>query len=134
METQKVLRTLSSAAQFLQEAITANVEGDLERVAKATWRAAAELEFGLFLFSLWHAEAVQGSSGRVQSVKQQEEVTHLLKNVKSFVEDAAASLEAKELEETYKRMWKSRSILLKVQSFLDKQSRKLVNCSFGSVA
>ena len=123
MQIQKISKTITSALAYIEEAIDKQAEGNEEKVMQLTWRAASDLEYGLFLFSLRHPEENRSSSWKLPPIKQPK-IESLLASTQDSLEEAAKSLEADDLKEAHKKMWISRGQLLRIHDFFEKKQRK----------
>jgi len=124
MQTQKISKTVTSALAYIEDAILAQAEGNEEKVMQLTWRAASDLEYGLFLFSLKDPEETRSSSWKLPPIKQPK-IEFLLAATQDILEEAAKSLEADDLKETHKKVWIARGQLLRIHNLFEKKQRKL---------
>ena len=122
MQIQKISKTITSALAYIEEAIDKQAEGNEEKVMQLTWRAASDLEYGLFLFSLRHPEENRSSSWKLPPIKQPK-IESLLASTQDSLEEAAKSLEADDLKEAHKNMWIARGQLLRIHDFFEKKQR-----------
>jgi len=104
MQIQKISKTVASALAYLEDAIVAQAKGNEEKVMQLTWRAASDLEYGLFLFSLRYPEETRSSSWKLPPIKQPK-IDSLLASTQDFLEEATKSLEADDLKEAHKKAW-----------------------------
>ncbi len=123
MQIQKISKTATSAWAYIEEAIDKQAEGNEEKVMQLTWRAASDLEYGLFLFSLRHPEETRSSSWKLPPIKQPK-IESLLASTQDSLEEAAKSLEADDLKEAHKKMWIARGQLIRIHDFFEKKQRK----------
>jgi hypothetical protein len=122
MQLQKLSKTVTSTLTYIEDAILAQAEGNEEKVTQLTWRAAAGIEYGLFIFSLKHSKK-PSSSWKLPKVKQPK-IESLLAATKNILEEAAKSLEADDLKEAHKKMWIARGQLLRIHDFFEKKQKK----------
>jgi len=122
MQIQKISKTITSALAYIEEAIDKQAEGNEEKVMQLTWRAASDLEYGLFLFSLRHPEENRSSSWKLPPIKQPK-IESLLASTQDSLEEAAKSLEADDLKEAHKKMWIARGQLLRIHDLFEKKQR-----------
>ena len=94
------------------------------KVMQLTWRAASDLEYALFLFSLIHQDETESSSWKPDSGSKQLEIGPLLISAQDLLKEAKDSFEAEEPHEAHKKTWMARGHLLKVHDFLEKKQRK----------
>jgi len=123
MQIQKISKTVASALAYIEDAILAQAEGNEEKVMQLTWRAASDLEYGLFLFSLKCPEETRSSSWKLPPMKQSK-LESLLASTQDILEEAAKSLEADDLKEAHKKLWIARGQLLRIHDFFEKKQRK----------
>ena len=120
MQTEKISKALTYALTLIENAVDAHAKGNEDKIVHLTWRAASDLEYGLFLFSLKHPNKPKSSSWKLPPSKQPE-LESLLASTKNLLEKAASSLEAEDLEETYKKIWMARGQLLRIHDFFEKK-------------
>jgi len=124
MQIQKISNTVTSALAYIKDAIEPQTEGNEKKVMQLTWRAASDLEYGLFLFSLKCPEETRSSSWKLPPIKQPK-IEFLLASTQDLLKEAAKSLEADDLKEAHKKMWIARGQLLRIHDFFEKKQRKL---------
>jgi hypothetical protein len=122
MQIQKISKTVTSALAYIEDAILAQAEGNEEKVMQLTWRAASDLEYGLFLFSLKHSDK-RSISWKLPPIKQLK-TESLLSSTQDLLEEAAKSLEADDVNEAHKKMWTARGQLLRIHDFFEKKQKK----------
>jgi non-homologous end joining protein Ku len=123
MQIQKISNTVASALAHIEDAIFAQAEVNEEKFMRLTWRAASDLEYGLFLFSLKYPEETRSSSWKLPPIKQPK-IESLLASTQDLLKEAAKNLEAEDLKETHKKMWIARGLLLKIHDLFEKKQRK----------
>jgi hypothetical protein len=119
MDGQKISTAVASALSYLEDAIVSQVESE---AVLLTWKAASDLEYGLFLFSLEDSEN-RSSSWRLSSSKQNE-IDSLLVSTRKLLQEASESLRADRLKEAHKKVWLARGQLLKIHDFYEKNRGK----------
>jgi len=122
MQTQKISKTVTTALAYLEDAIDQQAKGNEKEVMQLSWRAASDLEYVLFLFSLESPEETRSSSWKLPPIKQPK-IDSLLIAVQDLLKEATKSLEADDLKEAHKKMWKARGQLLKIHDFFEKKQR-----------
>jgi hypothetical protein len=122
MQIKKISKTLASALAYIEDAVLAQAEGNEEKVMQLTWRAASNLEYGLFLFSLKHS--AESSSWKLPPIKQPK-TESLLASTQDLLEEATKSLEADDLKEAHKKTWIARGQLLRIHDLFEKKQRKI---------
>jgi hypothetical protein len=123
MQIQKISKTVTSALAYLKDAIDTQAKGNIEKVMQLTWRAASNLEYGLFLFSLKGPEETQSSSWKLPPIKQPK-IESLLASTQELLKEATKSLETDDLKEAHKKMWIARGQLLRIHNLFEKKQRK----------
>ncbi|MCK4884668.1 hypothetical protein KAS24_01235 [Candidatus Bathyarchaeota archaeon] len=123
MQIQKISKTVTSALAYLKDAIDPQAKGNEKKVMQLTWRAASDLEYGLFLFALKSLEETRSSSWKLPASKQPE-IESLLASAQDLLKEAANSLEADNHKEAYKKMWIVRGQLLRIHDFFEKKGEK----------
>lgn len=98
-------------------------KGEEDKVIQLTWRAASDIEYVLFLFSLKNPEETRGSSWKLPPIKQPE-IESLLASTQDLLKEAAKSLEADDQKQAYKKTWLARGQLLRIHDFFEKKGRK----------
>ncbi len=120
---QKIIEAVKSSIDHLENSMKALVNRDENRVANSVWRAAAELEYANFLFSIIQDES-QSRSWKLDSRSKQVEIEPLLVSARDLLREAENGLDVSELHEAYKKTWMARGYLLKVQEILEKRQKK----------
>ena len=123
MQTQKLSKTVTSALAYIEDAIDIQTKGNEEKVMQLTWRAASDLEYGLFLFSLRNPEETRSSSWKLPPIKQPK-TESLLASTQDLLKEATKNVEADNLKEAHKKMWIARGQLLRIHDFFEKKHRK----------
>ena len=122
MQIQKISKTVTSALAYIEDAINPQAKGNEEKVMQLTWRAASDLEYGLFLFSLESPEETR-TSWKLPPIKQPK-IESLLASTQDLLKEATKSLEADNLKEAHKKVWIARGQLLRIHDFFEKKQRK----------
>jgi len=123
MQMKTILKTITSALAYLEDSVNVHTTVDDSRVMQLTWRAASDLEYALFLFSLRRPEETRSSSWKLPLVKQPK-IESLLASTQDLLKEAAKSLEADDVKEAYKKMWIARGQLLRIHDFFEKKQKK----------
>lgn len=119
MYTGKISKALASALSYLEDAIDSQAEPE---VPMLVWKAATDLEYGLFLFSLKDPENTN-SAWKLPSSKQTE-IKSLLVSTRKLLQEASESLTADSLKEPHKKTWLARGQLLEIHDFYEKNRPK----------
>ena len=121
MEQEKLIKAIASAISNLENSIEALVKRDEKGVLSYVWRAAADSEYTLFLFSLMHREELEGSSWKSSFHPKKGEVGPALACAQDLLKEAKESIEANDSHEAHKKTWMARGYLLKVQDIFEKR-------------
>jgi len=120
---QRIIEAVKSAINHLERSVKALMDRDEKGVVTSVWRAAADLEYANFLFSIMQDES--GSrSWKVDLGSKQMEIGPLLVSAQDLLKEAESGLNINELHEAYRKTWIARGYLLKVQGILDKRQKK----------
>jgi len=121
---QKIIEVIRSAISHLESSMKALVNRDENGVADSVWRAAADLEYGNFLFSINIQDESESTSWKLDPRSKQVEIGPLLMSAQDLLRDAEKGLDVGELREAYKKTWMARGYLLKVQGILEKRRKE----------
>ncbi len=124
MKQENIFKAMTSAIAYLEDSMEVLVKKDEKKVAHFAWRAASDLEYALFLFSLMHQDETESSSWKLNPKSKQVEIGPLLISAQDLLNEAKNSFEADELHEAHKKTWMARGQLLRVHDFLEKKLRK----------
>lgn len=124
MKQENIFKAITSAIAHLEDSMEALVKKDEKKVAHFAWRAASDLEYAVFLFSLMHQDETESSSWKLNPKSKQVEMGPLLISAQDLLKEAKNSFEADELHEAHKKTWMSRGQLLRVHDLLEKKLRK----------
>jgi hypothetical protein len=119
MDGQKISTAVTSALSYLEDAIATQIESE---VVLLVWRAASDLEYGLFLFSLKDPETTS-STWKLHS-SEQTEIKSLLVSARKLLQETSENLKADELKEAHEKTWLARGQLLKIHDFYEKNRGK----------
>lgn len=123
MSHEKLTSAIESAIHTLKDSAEAVIERDEKRLDKLVWRASAELEYALFLFSILHPRGVKPP--RTLDPKSKSlEIGPTLVLVQNLLEEAKENLNRKEVAEAYRKAWTAREHLLKLQGRMEKQRKQ----------
>lgn len=120
---QKIIEALTSAINHLENSMKTLVNKDENGVSDSVWRAAADLEYANFLFSITQDETKSGS-WKLDPNSKQEEIGPLLVSAQDLLKEAKGGLDAGEFSESHKKTWVARGYLLKVHGILEKRRKK----------
>jgi hypothetical protein len=123
MEQQKsIIEALTSAISHLENSMKALANRDENRVMASVWKAAADLEYTNFLFSITR-DKPKSSSWKLDLRSKQVEIGPLLVSAQDLIKEAKNDLDADGLLEAYKKTWMARGYLLKVSGILQKAQK-----------
>ena len=123
MKQQKnITDALTSAVSYLENSMKALVNKDENKVMTSVWKAAADLEYANFLFSIPRDEP-KNHSWKLDLRSKQVEIEPLLVSAQDLIEEAKSKLDTNGLE-AYKKTWMARGYLLKVSDILQKAQKK----------
>ncbi|MFQ5999258.1 MAG: hypothetical protein ACE5J6_00635 [Candidatus Bathyarchaeia archaeon] len=124
MKQENILEALTSAINYLEDSMGALVEKNEKELTRFVWKASADLEYALFLFSIIHQDETESSSWKLDPHSKQVEIGPSLMLAQDLLKEAKHSFEADELHEAYKKTWMARGHLLRVHDFFEKKRRK----------
>ncbi|MDH5419073.1 MAG: hypothetical protein OEY47_03110 [Candidatus Bathyarchaeota archaeon] len=124
MKQENIFKAITSAIAYLEDSMEALVKKDEKKVAHFAWRAASDLEYALFLFSLMHQDETESPSWKLNPKSKQLEIEPLLISAQDLLKEAKNRFEADELHEAHKKTWIARGQLLKVHDLLEKKLKK----------
>jgi len=123
MEKQKSIKeALTSAISHLENSMKALVNKDENRVMASVWKAAADLEYANFLFSITRDEP-KSHSWKLDLRSKQVEIGPLLVSAQDRIKEAKSDLDADGLLKAYKKTWMARGYLLKVSDIFQKAQK-----------
>lgn len=123
MRLGKLTRAITSATGYLEDSIKFVSRSDDKDVSDLVWRAAAELEYALFLFSITHQDESEGSSWKLGLHSKEVEVESILASTRDLLEDAESKIKDGGLREAHKKTWMARGYLLRLQEFFEKKKK-----------
>ena len=124
MKRENMLETITSAINHLEGAMKALVEKNEKEVMRSVWKASADLEYALFLFSLMRQDENPSVSWKLDISSKQVEVGPTLMLAQDLLKEAKDNFEAENFREAHKKTWMTRSHLLRVHDFFEKKLRK----------
>ncbi|MFQ5758901.1 MAG: hypothetical protein ACE5IF_04420 [Candidatus Bathyarchaeia archaeon] len=124
MRLEKLTRAIKSAMGYLEDSMKVVSKGNDEDVSGLVWRAAADLEYALFLFSIMHQDESESSSWKLGLHSKDVEIDSALASTRDLLKEATSIMKAGEIREAHKKTWMARGYLLRLQEFFEKK-RKL---------
>lgn len=124
MRLEKLTRAITSAMGYLEDSMKVVSKGNDEDVSGLVWRAAADLEYALFLFSIMHQDESESSSWKLGLHSKDVEIDSALASTRDLLKEATSIMKAGEIREAHKKTWMARGYLLRLQEFFEKK-RKL---------
>ncbi|MEM3626956.1 MAG: hypothetical protein QXZ25_02905 [Candidatus Bathyarchaeia archaeon] len=119
----KILKALEATVNHLKNAVQALKREDEKSFDDATWHAAAELEYALFLFSIMLKDAGETQKLKVNPESKVVNFEAILIQTQDFLSKAGTCMANKNILEAYKNANVARHYLLKVQEELAKRKR-----------
>lgn len=123
MKLEKILESISSAINNLEESVEAFEQNEETEVMNNVWRAAADLEYALFLFSLKHQDETRRSSWKLDPHPKQVEIKPLLMSAKNLLRTAKENIKTKNFLEAHKNAWIARGHLLRIHDAFEKKRK-----------
>jgi len=123
MRREKLVESIASAAEHLEKSMEALVKKDEGSMESSVWRAAADVEYALFLLSLTQGEETESSSWRRDLPSRQAEIGPVLILVQDLLKEAKGNIDAGDLREARKKTWAARVHLLKARELMEKRRR-----------
>jgi len=124
MKRENLIEAIASATNHLENSMKALAEKNEKELMRLVWRAAADLEYALFLFSLLPKDETESSSWKPDPHSKQVEIGSALMSARDLLREAKGSFEADEIHEAHKKTWMARGHLLRVHDFFEKRRRK----------
>ena len=119
----KITKAVLSAMKHLENSRKSITENNENVLANHVWKASAEVEYALFLFSILQQNEHQNHSWKVDLKSKQLEVAPVIMSTQELLKKAKISFENGDLLEAHKKIWIARGYLLKVQNFLEKKRK-----------
>jgi len=124
METEKLIEAVASAVDNLEGAIKALIKGDEKEILRRVWRAAADSEYVLFLFSINSNTSPEGSHLSKFSLNPKNmETGPALTLAQELLEEAERNVRTGNLQEAHRKTWMARGYLLEVQGTFEKRGK-----------
>ena len=118
---EKITKAVQSAIRYLENSRKSITENNENALVNHVWKASAELEYALFLFSILQQNENQRYLWKVDLESKQLEVAPVILSTQELLREAKTSFENGDLLEAHKKMWLARGYLLKVQEFFEKK-------------
>ncbi|MFQ6065328.1 MAG: hypothetical protein ACE5L6_07615 [Candidatus Bathyarchaeia archaeon] len=123
MSVKKLTTAITSAMNHLEASM--NVGSKVDDVSRLVWRAAADLEYALFLFSIISQDESESSSWKIDLRSKEVEIKSVSRSAMERLQRAQSKIKDGKLREAHKETWMARGYLLKLQEFFEKRRRKL---------
>jgi len=124
METEKLIEAVASAVDNLEEAIKALIERDERETLRRVWRAAADSEYALFLFSINSNTSPEDSHPRKFSLNPKNmETGPALTLAQELLKEVEGNIRAGDFLEAHRKTWMARSYLLEAQGTFEKRRK-----------
>lgn len=124
MKQEKIIESIASAINHLEDSMKALAKKDEKNLVNHVWRAGADLEYALFLFSLMHQNESESSSWKIDSHSKQVEISSTLSSVQDLLREVKDNMEAGELLDAHKKTWTARGYLLRVHGIFEKKRKE----------
>jgi len=118
----KITKAVLSAIKHLENSRRSITENNENLLANNVWKASAEVEYALFLFSILRQNE-QSHSWKVDLKSKEFEVAAVITSTQELLQKAKTSFENGDLLEAHKKIWMARGYLLKVQNILEKKHK-----------
>ena len=118
---QKITKAILSAKRYLENSQKSIAENNQAALANHVWKASAELEYALFLFTVLRQTEDQPYSWKVNLKSRELEFAPVITSTQELVANAQTHFEDGDLQEAHKNVWLARGYLLEVQNFLEKK-------------
>jgi len=120
---EKITRAVQTAQEHLENSKKSITENNENALVSHVWKASAELEYALFLFSILRRSENQSHPWKIDLESKQLEVAPVITSTQELLREAKTSFENGDLLEAHKKTWIARGYLLKVQEFFDKKRK-----------
>jgi len=118
----KITKAVLSAIKHLENSRRSVTEDNENLLANQVWKASAEVEYALFLFSILRQNE-QSHSWKVDLKSKEFKVAAVITSTQELFQKAKTSFENGDLLEAHKKIWMARGYLLKVQNILEKKHK-----------
>ena len=118
---QKITKAILSAKRHLDNSQKSIAEHNQDALANHVWKASAELEYALFLFTVLRQTEDRTHSWKVNLKSRELELAPVVTSTQELVTNAQTHFEDGDLQEAHKNAWLARGHLLEVQNFLEKK-------------
>ena len=117
----KVTKAILSTMKHLENSKKSIAENNRDALENQIWKASAELEYALFLFSILRQNEEQNHSWKGNLKSKGLEFAPVIASTQELLKKAQTDFENGNLPEAHKNIWLARGHLLKVQNFLEKK-------------
>lgn len=118
---QKIAKAILSAKRYLENSQKSIAENNQDALANYVWKASAELEYALFLFTVLLQDEDRTHSWKVNLKSRELELAPVITSTQELVANAQTHFQDGDLQEAQKTVWLARGYLLEVQNFLEKR-------------
>ena len=119
----KITNAVLSAMKYLENSKNLITENNQDALANHVWKASAELEYALFIFSILRKNEDQSHSWKVDLKSKNLEIAPAIVSTEELLEKARTGFENGNFLEAHKKIWTARGYLLKVQNVLEKKRK-----------
>jgi len=123
VDREKILSAISSAISYLENSSELSSNKEEVETYDTVWRASSDVEYCLFLLSLFHSNEAESFSLKHKSSSKQMEIQPALTSALNMLKEAKSSVENDDLTKAHEKTWKARSYLFKVQETFEKERK-----------
>ncbi len=124
MKREKLIEAVASAVDNLEEAIKTLIKGDERETPRRVWRAAADSEYALFLFSINSNTSPEDPRPWKFSLNPKNmEMGPALTLAQELLKEAEGNIRTGDFLEAHRKTWMARRYLLEVQGTFEKRRR-----------
>jgi len=117
----KITKAILSTMKHLENSKKSIAESNQDALENQIWKASAELEYALFLFTVLRQNEDQSHSWKDNLKSKGLKFAPVIASTQELLTKAQTDFENDDLLEAHKNIWLARGHLLKVQNFLEKK-------------
>ena len=122
MKGEKLIEAVASAVDNLEEAMKALIKGDERETLRRVWRAAADSEYALFLFSIDSNTSPEASHPWKFTLNPKNmETGPALTLAQELLKEAEGNIRTGNFQEAHRKTWMARVYLLEAQGIFEKR-------------
>ena len=123
MNREKILSAITSAIGHLENSMKLSSNKNEEETFNMVWRASSDVEYCLFLLSLFHSNEAEILSLKHKSSSKQMGIQPALTSALNMLKEAKSSVENDDLVKAHEKTWQARSYLFEVQKIFEKKRK-----------